>query len=351
MYKLTDYDYHLPENLIAQNPAPNRDASRLLILNRFTGKLRHQTFRDLDQFLTAGDILVLNNTEVIPARLRGRKTTGGKVEAFILDYHQAAAWEEGSLICRCLIKASKQPPTGSRLYFNDSLEAQVLEFKDGVYTLKFEYRGDFEIILDRIGHVPLPPYIKRQAQDRLNEDRHRYQTVYANTKGAVAAPTAGLHFTEDLLDRLKNNGIKVVEITLHVGYGTFLPVRAEDIRDHRIHSEWYSVKPHDADLINHAKAAGNRIVAVGTTSVRTLEYASSNAGRLCPGQGACDLFIYPGYQFKMVDVLITNFHLPKSSLIMLVAAFAGRDNILEAYQEAIRHGYRFYSYGDAMLIY
>ena len=246
-----------------------------------------------------------------------------------------------------MIKTSKRPKDGTTLIFNQKLKANVVNFKDGIYTVKFSYKGDFEHIIDRIGRVPLPPYIKRNDDKK---DRTFYQTVYASRKGAVAAPTAGLHFSLSLMRKLKEKGVKIVAITLHVGYGTFLPVRVSDIRDHRIHSEWYSISKETADMINESKKAGHRIVAVGTTAVRTLEYASKENGIVVQGEGGCNLFIYPGYRFQTVDAMLTNFHLPKSTLLMLVSAFSTRENVLNAYKAAIEKQYRFFSYGDAMLI-
>jgi S-adenosylmethionine:tRNA ribosyltransferase-isomerase len=346
MYSLSAYDYHLPQELIAQKPLAQRDFSRLLLLNRQTGELSHDEFSRLPDLLSSMDILVVNNTEVIPGRLRGRKDTGGKVEVLILDY-AGAKKGHGEFISNCLIKASKTSKPGTFLYFSDRLKAEVLDGQEGIYTLKFLYQGRFRDLLYKIGRVPLPPYIKR-AQDA--DDRLSYQTVYASAKGAVAAPTAGFHFTEKLIKRINAKGARIVSVTLHIGYGTFLPVREFDIRDHCMHSERFTIPEATADAINRAKAEGKRIVAVGTTSVRTLEFASDANGKLAKGSGSCDLFIYPGYKFKVVDAMITNFHLPKSTLLMLVSAFAGRENILRAYADAIKKRYRFYSYGDAMFI-
>ena len=346
MYSLSDYNYHLPEELIAQKPLAQRDLSRLLLLKRQSGELSHGEFSRLPDLLSSMDILVVNNTEVIPGRLRGRKDTGGKVEVLILDY-AGAKKSQGEFISNCLVKASKTTKPGTHLHFSDRLKAKVLDGQEGIYTLKFLYQGKFQDLLYKIGRVPLPPYIKR-AQDA--DDKLSYQTVYASARGAVAAPTAGFHFTEKLIKRINAKGVSVVSVTLHIGYGTFLPVRVSDIRDHRMHSERFTIPEITADAINRAKAEGKRIVAVGTTSVRTLEFASDANGKLVKGSGSCDLFIYPGYKFKVVDAMITNFHLPKSTLLMLVSAFAGRENILRAYAEAIEEGYRFYSYGDAMFI-
>jgi len=291
-------------------------------------------------------------TEVIPGRLFGNKTTGGKVELLILDYAEGAVKREadGEFACECLIRASKHPKPGALLIFDEGLKAEVLEFRNGYFNVRFLYDGDFETLLYRIGNMPLPPYIKRNGNNSTCDDKTSYQTVYASEKGAIAAPTAGLHFSEKLVEKIKAMGVKTAEITLHVGYGTFLPVRAADIRDHLIHSERFYIPEKSAEIINTAKERGGRIIAVGTTSVRTLEYASDKNGYIASGGGNCDLFIYPGYRFKAIDAMITNFHLPESTLLMLVSAFAGRKHILNAYKEAIKKNYRFYSYGDAMVI-
>jgi S-adenosylmethionine:tRNA ribosyltransferase-isomerase len=354
MYSLNDYHYDLPSDLIAQQPALQRDGSKLLCLDRRTGDLSHATFNGIGDFLKTGDVLVINNTAVIPARLQGKKESGGKVELLIADYAGGHRSEEanGRFVCRCLVKASKRPRPGSWLHFADELKAKILDSDNGACTLEFHAAGDFDSLLYKIGQVPLPPYIKRDYGSRSPcDDLTSYQTVYASCKGAVAAPTAGLHFTSKLLGELRAGGIKIVELTLHVGYGTFMPVRVTDIRQHQMHSEQFSIAAATAETINSARSAGHRVVAVGTTCVRTLEYAANADGRLEAGCGSCDLFIYPGFQFKIVDALITNFHLPKSTLLMLVTAFAGRQKILDAYREAVRCRYRFYSYGDAMFIY
>jgi S-adenosylmethionine:tRNA ribosyltransferase-isomerase len=354
MYSLNDYHYDLPADLIAQQPALQRDRSKLLCLDRRTGGLLHATFNAIGDFLKPGDVLVINNTAVIPARLEGRKESGGKVELLIADYAGGRRSEEanGRFACRCLVKASKRPRPGSWLHFADDLKAKVLDSGNGACTLEFHTAGDFESLLYKIGQVPLPPYIKRNSGRRSPcDDLTSYQTVYASRKGAVAAPTAGLHFTSNLLSELSAGGIKIVELTLHVGCGTFMPVRVTDIRQHQMHSEQFSIAAATAETINSARSAGHRVVAVGTTCVRTLEYAANADGRIEAGCGTCDLFIYPGFRFKIVDALITNFHLPKSTLLMLVTAFAGRQKVLDAYREAVRCRYRFYSYGDAMFIY
>ncbi len=352
MYSLSDYDYELPENCIAQKPEEQRDRSKLLVLNRKKSELSHHEFSKLPDLLTPEDLLVVNNTEVIPGRLLGHKDTGGKAEVLILDYAEGRDKDAGGkeILYQCLVKASKGPKPGSFLIFDQELKARVISFDNGIYTLKFLCEDRFETVLYKIGNMPLPPYIKRDKGKKPCDDRKSYQTVYATQKGAIAAPTAGLHFTESLLEDIRSRGVETVSVTLHVGYGTFLPVRVSDIREHEIHSEWCNISKKTADAINRARLEKRRIVAVGTTSVRTLEYASDENGVVKPGKGYCDLFIFPGYRFKVVDSMITNFHLPQSTLLMLVSAFAGRKTMLNAYKEAINHRYRFYSYGDAMLI-
>jgi len=354
MYSLNDYHYDLPPELIAQQPVKQRDHSRLLCLERQTGRLTHSVFSAVGDFLKAGDVLVVNNTAVIPGRLKGKKVTGGKVEVLIADFvgGQKSNGENGNFVCRCLVKASKPSMPGTWFHFADGLKAEVLDVGKGGYRLKFYTDVDFETLLYRIGQVPLPPYIKRNSGGMSEcDDQASYQTVYASRKGAIAAPTAGLHFTNNLLNDLGAAGVHLAEITLHVGYGTFLPVRVTDIRRHQMHAEPFTISAGAAETINAARQDGKRVVAVGTTCVRTLEYASNSNGGVQAGSGSCDLFIYPGYQFKTVDAMITNFHLPQSTLLMLVSAFAGRQNVLNTYQEAIRQCYRFYSYGDAMFIY
>lgn len=343
MYLLNDYDYHLPESLIAQKPLRQRDRSRLLQVPRQVGHPVHGRFGDLPDWLRAGDVLVLNDTRVIPGRLSGHKASGGKVEALILDYARGVA--QGRF--NCLIKSSKRPKAGQRLLFENGVEAIVSAVNESTCILEFAPADDFARLLETIGHVPLPPYIRRGDEPG---DRQTYQTVFARHKGAIAAPTAGLHFTPSLLDDLRQKGICTVYITLHVGYGTFEPVRVDDIRRHRMHAEWFSLSPETARTINEARRRGGRVIATGTTCVRTLEFCAAADGSMAARSGMCDLFIFPPYSFKIVDAMITNFHLPKSTLMMLVSAFAGRENILAAYAEAVRAGYRFFSYGDAMLI-
>jgi S-adenosylmethionine:tRNA ribosyltransferase-isomerase len=343
MYLLSDYDYDLPGSLIAQEPMAQRDRSRLLRLSRRSGCWEHRQFGDVVNLLNPGDLLVLNNTKVINGRLLGRKESGGKVEVLVLDYAQGLQRNR----FECMVRASKRPKPGSRFFFEQGLEARVESVNTRTCCLSFSGEMALDGALDTIGHVPLPPYIHRQDGP---QDRNTYQTVYAEKRGAIAAPTAGLHFTQNLLDHLQRKGIKIAYLTLHVGYGTFAPVRVKDIRQHQIHTEWFSLDTTSAAAINRTKAQGKRVVAVGTTSVRTLEYCVTGDGAIEPQDGMCNLFIYPGYEFKLVDAMITNFHLPQSTLMMLVSAFAGRDNIMNAYAEAIHRKYRFFSYGDAMLI-
>jgi S-adenosylmethionine:tRNA ribosyltransferase-isomerase len=351
MYSIYDYDYHLPEALIAQHPVDQRDRSRLLVLDRRTGEVAHRIFADLVDLLTADDVLVVNNTAVIPGRIHGRKPSGGKVEILVLDY-AGGVGENGNFTVACLVKASKPPRPGSELIVSPDVTATVLGGRGGCYDLKFHLPAGqtFDALLQRCGAVPLPPYIHRETDETAGSDRNRYQTIYARDKGAVAAPTAGLHFTSSLLEALQAKGIDVVPITLHVGYGTFIPVRVDDIRRHEMHTERFVIPEASALRINRAVENGKRVIAVGTTCVRTLEFFTDRNGMLQSGGGQCDLFIYPGYRFRMVGGLITNFHLPRSTLLMLVSAFAGRENIMAAYRQAIDRQYRFYSYGDAMLI-
>jgi len=352
MFSLDDYDYDLPETFIAQKPVEERDRSRLLVLNRKKGAIAHHQFHAVVDFFNPGDVLVVNNTEVVPVRLRGKKQTGGKAEVLILNYADTKKEEATGHTYRfeCLVKTSKAPKPGSMIFFSDGLRAKVLSTENGIFSLRFITEKGFESVLYRIGEMPLPPYIRRGKGEAPCDDRLSYQTVYASQKGAVAAPTAGLHFSKQLIETLVKKGIEIAAITLHVGYGTFLPVRVDDIRQHQMHSEWFHISEKTAGIINRAQERENRIVAVGTTSVRTLEYAARQDGTVVPGSGNCDLFIYPGYTFRAVGAMITNFHLPKSTLLMLVSAFAGREKVLDAYQEAVKESYRFYSYGDAMLI-
>lgn len=338
--KKSDFWFHLPPELIAQTPAEKRDASRLMRLDRKTGETAHYIFHDLPDLLRQGDCLVLNDTRVLPARLLGRRTTGGAVELVLLRDLGGGRWE-------CLSRPGKKTRPGARLVFGDGeLEAEVEDVLEGGNRLvRFEYEGIFLEVLEKLGKMPLPPYITQEL-----EDSERYQTVYSRVPGSAAAPTAGLHFTEELLDRLREKGIIITAITLHVGLGTFRPVKTENIEDHVMHAEYCEISQEAADTINAARAAGGRIIAVGTTSCRTLESRAEEDGTVRPYKGFTNCFIYPGYRFKCIDGLITNFHLPESTLIMLVSALAGRENILRAYAEAVEKRYRFFSFGDAMLI-
>jgi len=346
MYRLSDYDYFLPKELIAQEPPERREKARLLILNKKTGEIIHTKFSHIIDFLNKNDVLVINDTRVIPARLIGRKITGGKVEILLLSFDPIKV-KDKVFTTEALLKASRAPKPGQYIYFENGLKAEVLSYDKGKVILRFIANCPFYEILNKIGRIPLPPYIKRE--DRP-EDRKNYQTVYAAKNGSVAAPTAGLHFTKELLNAISAKGIEIVRLTLHVGYGTFLPVKVDDIRKHKMHGETYEISEEAANALNHALKLKKRIIAVGTTSTRLLEYQMTKYGEIKPEKGICDLFIYPGYKFKIVKAMITNFHLPKSTLIMLVSAFAGRDLIFKAYHEAIKRRYRFYSYGDAMFI-
>ena len=340
--KLSDYFYDLPKELIAQDPLDKRDNSRLLVLGRESGEIQHKTFNNIIDFLRPNDCLVINNTRVIPARLLGKKEkTEGKIELFLLKNLGEDCWET-------LAKPGKKAIPGVRFVFGEKeqLIAEVVKVKeDGNRIVKFFYKGMFQEVLDEVGLVPLPPYIHNKL-----EDKERYQTVYSKIKGSSAAPTAGLHFTKDLLKEIEAKGISVAEVTLHVGLGTFRPVKEENILDHKMHSEWYEINQEACDKINNARKNGGRVIAVGTTSCRVLESVSVKGENILPKEGETDIFIYPGYEFKILDGLITNFHLPESTLIMLVAAFSGYDNIMNAYKVAVNEEYRFFSFGDAMLI-
>lgn len=339
--KTDDFDYHLPEELIAQTPLEKRDASRLLVLNRKTGKIEHKHFEDVLDYLHKDDVLVLNDTKVIPARLYGLKEeTGAVIEILLLK-------EKADNIWQCLAKPAKRIQVGTTVYFGDGkLKAECIEVgEEGVRFFKLVYRGILYEILDELGEMPLPPYIHK----KLNE-KDRYQTVYAKNIGSAAAPTAGLHFTEELLQKIMSKGVKIAYVTLHVGLGTFRPVSAIDITEHKMHSEYYEMSEKTANILNTAKEEGHAIIGVGTTSVRTLETIMSLHGTFKACSGFTDIFIYPGYTFKAVNHLITNFHLPKSTLVMLVSAFASKEQILNAYKEAVAQKYRFFSFGDSMLI-
>lgn len=339
--KKSDFYFNLPEELIAQDPLEDRASSRMLVLHKETGETRHLIFRDILQYLHPGDCLVLNNTKVIPARLMGQKAdTGAGVEVLLLKRRENDIWET-------LVKPGKKCRPGTGLVFGEGLlRATVLEtVEEGNRLVQFHYEGIFEEVLDRLGEMPLPPYITHKLKDK-----NRYQTVYAKYEGSAAAPTAGLHFTRELLSQIEEKGIETAYVTLHVGLGTFRPVKADNILEHHMHSEYYQVSEEAAEKINRAKERGSRVICVGTTSCRTVESAAAQDGHVEAGCGNTEIFIYPGYRFKVLDALITNFHLPESTLVMLVSALAGRENVLAAYEEAIREKYRFFSFGDAMLI-
>ncbi|MFP3869765.1 MAG: tRNA preQ1(34) S-adenosylmethionine ribosyltransferase-isomerase QueA [Syntrophobacteria bacterium] len=345
MYRLQDYQYELPAGFIAQVPGKRRDASRMMVLHRNTGRIEHRSIADLQDYLHAGELVVVNDTRVVPARLVGRKESGGRVEVLVLH----PAIEQGPY--HCLIKAGKAPKPGTQLLFAGGVKARVCDpVVEGQTRVEFPgCRGIMEI-LENAGRVPLPPYIRRDGSEPEQiDDALAYQTVYARQPGAVAAPTAGLHLSEALLEGLRQKGLVIAGLTLHVGFGTFQPVRAADIRKHCLHKEFFEIPQETALAVNEAKENGRRVVAVGTTTVRALEFAA-HRGRVEPGGGWCGLYIYPGYRFQVIDALLTNFHLPGSSLIILAAAWAGRSLLLKAYSQAIRQRYRFYSYGDAMFI-
>ena len=339
--KTSDFYYDLPPELIAQDPLEDRSSSRLMVLNKETGEVSHHVFREVTSFLEPGDCLVLNNTKVIPARLMGvREETGGAAEVLLLKRRADDVWET-------LVRPGKKARPGTKLVFGDGLlHAEVLEVvEEGNRLIRFQYEGIWEEVLDRLGEMPLPPYITHKLQDK-----NRYQTVYAKYEGSAAAPTAGLHFTQELLREVEKKGVDIAYVTLHVGLGTFRPVKVENLAEHHMHSEYYQVSGEAAEKINRAKESGHRVICVGTTSCRTVESACDENGHLEAGCGDTDIFIYPGYRFKVLDALITNFHLPESTLVMLVSALAGREHVLSAYEEAVREKYRFFSFGDAMLI-
>ena len=334
-----DYDYDLPEELIAQDPLEDRSSSRLMVLDRQTGDVEHRHFTDILEYLHPGDCLVINNTKVIPARLFGvKEDTQAKIEVLLLKRKENDIWET-------LVKPGKKAKPGTKLVFGDGLlTAEVVDVvEEGNRLIQFHYDGIFEEILDQLGQMPLPPYITHQLKDK-----NRYQTVYAKYDGSAAAPTAGLHFTKELLQKVKDMGVDIAEVTLHVGLGTFRPVKVENVLDHHMHSEFYMVSQEAADKINRAKESGHRVIAVGTTSTRTLEAAADENGRLHETSGWTEIFIYPGYQFKVIDALITNFHLPQSTLVMLVSALAGREHVLHAYEIAVKERYRFFSFADSI---
>ena len=337
----SDFYFDLPEELIAQDPLEDRSSSRLLVLDKNTGDVEHHIFRDILDYLNEGDCLVVNNTKVIPARLMGeREGTGASIEVLLLKRKENDVWET-------LVKPGKKARPGTRISFgNGLLVGEVIDVvEEGNRLIQFHYEGIFEEILDQLGQMPLPPYITHQLQDK-----NRYQTVYAKHDGSAAAPTAGLHFTPELLEQVKEKGVEIAEVTLHVGLGTFRPVKEDNLLNHHMHSEFYNIEQSEADKINKAKANGKRVISVGTTSTRTLESAADENGYLRACNGWTEIFIYPGYQFKVIDALITNFHLPESTLVMLVSALAGREHVLSAYAKAVEERYRFFSFGDAMLI-
>lgn len=339
--KKSDFYFDLPQELIAQDPLEDRSASRLLVLDRKTGAVEHHTFKEIMNYVRSGDCLVLNNTKVIPARLMGvKEDTGAAIEVLLLKRRDNDVWET-------LVKPGKKARPGAKIVFGDGcLRAEVLDVEEeGNRLIRFDYEGIFEEVLDRLGEMPLPPYITHKLQDK-----NRYQTVYAKYEGSAAAPTAGLHFTEELLAQIEEMGVNIAYVTLHVGLGTFRPVKADNLSEHHMHSEHYEVTPETAELINRTKESGGRVICVGTTSCRTVESAAEESGRVQPGCGDTEIFIYPGYRFKVLDCLITNFHLPESTLVMLVSALAGRENVLAAYREAVEERYRFFSFGDAMLV-
>lgn len=339
--KLEEFDYNLPEKLIAQEPIADRAKSRLLVLHKRNGNIEHKVFEDVIDYLDPGDCLVLNDTKVIPARLFGyRKRTSAKIEMVLLKPMGNDVWE-------VLVKPGKKAKIGDDIVFGDgNLVAKVLDYTDfGGRVVQFSYEGSFQDILDKLGNMPVPPYIHKALKDKT-----RYQTVYGSVPGSSAAPTAGLHFTKELLDKIRSKGISTAFVTLHVGLGTFRPVKVENIEDHHMHTEYFEVSEKASDIINNTKCKGHKVIAVGTTSTRTLETISDESGFIKPQKGWSDIFIYPGYKFKSIDGLITNFHLPKSTLIMLVSAFAGKEKVFNAYEEAVQCKYRFFSFGDAMLI-
>lgn len=339
--KTSDFYYELPKELIAQDPLEDRSSSRLMHLDRNTGAVEHRHFRDIREYLKPGDCLVINDTKVIPARLYGRKEgIDALIEILLLKRKENDVWET-------LVKPGKKCRPGAEISFGEGiLKGKIIEVvEEGNRLIQFEYEGIFEEILDRLGEMPLPPYITHKLKDK-----NRYQTVYAKHEGSAAAPTAGLHFTEELLEEIQSMGVRIAHVTLHVGLGTFRPVKVEEVTEHHMHSEFYVVEEEQAALINQTRKQGGRVIAVGTTSCRTLESAASEDGTLKAGSGWTDIFIYPGYRFKILDGLITNFHLPESTLIMLVSAFAGKEHVLAAYEEAVREKYRFFSFGDAMII-
>jgi len=338
--KVSEFNYNLPEELIAQTPIEKRDMSRLMVLDKENKTIEHKVFKDILDYLEEGDCLVINNTKVLPARLYGKKETGANVEFLLLNNIEGDVWE-------CIVRPGNKLHVGTTVSFGEGLlKADILEVMEGgTRKVKFNYNGIFNEILDKIGLMPLPPYIHEELKEK-----DRYQTVYARHQGSSAAPTAGLHFTEELLEKVKEKGVQITKVTLHVGIGTFRPVKVEDVESHHMHSEHFYIKQEEADKINKAKENGKKVIAVGTTSCRVLESVADEQGKVKEIEGDTSIFIYPGYKFKCVDNLITNFHLPESTLIMLVSSLAGKDFIMEAYEQAVKEKYRFFSFGDAMLI-
>jgi S-adenosylmethionine:tRNA ribosyltransferase-isomerase len=343
-----DFQYDLPPHLIAQHPSTKRDHSRLMVLDRQSGRTTHRLFFEIVKELSQGDLRLINNTRVIKARLLGRKQTGGKIEVLLTECIESISPDEE--VWNCLVKSSKPSRPGTVIDFHTDLIGHVVSTIAGVCRIRFRSQGDFRRVLDRVGQVPLPPYIKRTNEQDLPEDRERYQTIFAKEEGAIAAPTAGLHFTPPLISEIHRVGGSIQPLTLHIGIGTFLPVRTTRIEEHHMHQEMFEIPIETAETINRVKKKGGRIIAVGTSTVRAIESSIDPHGRVVPGHGETDLFIYPPFRFRVVDILVTNFHLPGSTLVMLVSAFAGTDLLFRAYREAIKCGYRFYSYGDAMMI-
>jgi S-adenosylmethionine:tRNA ribosyltransferase-isomerase len=341
--KIEEFDYPLPKSLIAQYPSPERGTSRLMVVHRKNGKIEHRSFQEIIRYFNPGDLLVVNNTRVLPARLIGRKETGGKCEVLLIPRWNGAVNGEW----KALIKGVKKQKEGLRIYFEEGVAAEVMEIKDGKARIRFLDQNRIADILQKTGHIPLPPYIKREDEPL---DRMRYQTVFAEKDGSIAAPTAGLHFTEEILQSVREKGTGIVSISLHIGPGTFTPVKTEDVEDHPMEAEWTEISPETAQEIERTKQRGGRVIAAGTTTTRALESFSNPEGQVRPGQNFSSLFIHPPFRFRVIDGLVTNFHLPQSTLIMLVSAFAEKELLMKAYQEAVEEKYRFYSYGDAMLI-
>ncbi len=345
---LQEFQYDLPAHLIAQHPSEQRDHSRLMVLDRRSGRITHRLFYEIVKEVLPGDVFVVNNTRVIKAKLFGRKKTGGRVEVLLTKHIESISPNEE--IWNCLVKRPKRLSRGALIDFHPDLTGEVLESPKGLWTIRFRSRGDFREVLERVGRMPLPPYIRRDGGEDLPEDTLRYQTIFARREGAIAAPTAGLHFTPFLTSEIQRAGVPIISLTLHIGVGTFMPVRTARIEEHHMHEEVFEIPAETAETANRIKREGGRIIAVGTSMARALESSVDVQGQLVPGRGETNLFIYPPFSFRVVDVLVTNFHLPGSTLVMLVSAFAGRDLIFQAYEEAIHQRYRFYSYGDAMMI-